>query len=62
MNLRNLELITHETEIPTPDGRSDGFAVFPAEDGRYPAVRVCMDGVGLRPALVALLDRAIGAT
>jgi carboxymethylenebutenolidase len=47
-------VITEEVDIATPDGVADGYAVYPAADGRYPAVLFYMDGIGLRPALVDL--------
>lgn len=47
-------------EIPTPDGVADGYAVFPSENGPFPAVIFYMDGIGLRPTLVELA-KAIAA-
>lgn len=47
-------MIARPIEIKTPDGVCDGYAVYPSEDGRYPAVVFYMDAIGVRPALVDL--------
>lgn len=47
-------MIVKPIEIPTPDGVADGYAVYPSEEGQFPAVLFYMDGIGLRPTLVEL--------
>jgi carboxymethylenebutenolidase len=44
-------------EIPTPAGVADGYAIYPAEEGKYPPVLFYMDGIGLRPALIEFAQR-----
>ncbi|MFE6685836.1 dienelactone hydrolase family protein [Streptomyces sp. NPDC057743] len=38
-------------QIPTTDGRADGFAAFPDGDGRHPGVLLYADAFGIRPVL-----------
>lgn len=44
-------------EVPTPDGRADAYFTQPAGEGRWPAVLLLMDGIGLRPRLEDMADR-----
>lgn len=43
--------------IQTNDGACPAHVLTPAKDGTFPAVIVYMDGVGIRPTLVALAQR-----
>ena len=47
-------MIVKPVDIPTPDGTADGYALYPSEEGRYPAVLFYMDAIGVRPALIDL--------
>ncbi|NUS56136.1 MAG: dienelactone hydrolase family protein [Streptomycetaceae bacterium] len=38
-------------QIPTADGQADGFAAFPDDGERHPAVLMYPDGFGIRPVL-----------
>lgn len=42
--------------ITTPDGVADGYAAYPDDGKRYPAVLFYMDGFGVRPTLVKLAE------
>jgi carboxymethylenebutenolidase len=46
-----------EVQIETRDGRCRGFVSKPEGRGPWPAVLVYMDGVGIRPAMLALGER-----
>ena len=50
-------MIVNPVEIGTPDGVADGYALYPSEDGSYPAVIFYMDGIGLRPVLIDFATR-----
>ncbi len=50
-------MIEKPLTIPTPDGVADGYALYPSEEGRFPAVIFYMDGIGVRPALVEVARR-----
>ncbi|WP_274910925.1 dienelactone hydrolase family protein [Streptomyces sp. WZ-12] len=47
-------------QIPTTDGRGDGFAAFPDGDGRHPGVLLYADAFGIRPALRELAGELAG--
>jgi carboxymethylenebutenolidase len=44
-------------DVPTPDGTADAYFTRPSAPGRYPAVLLFMDGIGLRPRLEEMADR-----
>ncbi|HEX3852069.1 MAG TPA: dienelactone hydrolase family protein [Polyangiaceae bacterium] len=44
-------------EIQTKDGSCPSYVYRPAGSGPWPAVLVFMDGVGIRPAMLALAER-----
>jgi carboxymethylenebutenolidase len=46
-----------EVQIDTRDGRCRAFVSTPGGRGPWPAVLVYMDGVGIRPAMLALGER-----
>lgn len=47
-------------DIPTADGTADAYFCAP-DGGRFPAVLLCMDGIGLRPRLEEMADRIAAA-
>ena len=51
------DLVGSAVDVPTPDGVADSYLVRPAADGRYPAVLMFMDAIGLRPRLEEMADR-----
>ncbi|HET6285894.1 MAG TPA: dienelactone hydrolase family protein [Amycolatopsis sp.] len=46
--------------IPTPDGQSDAFAVFPDKGGTHPGVLLYPDAIGPRPVLWDLARELAG--
>src|SRR5579864_8759052 len=44
-------------EITTNDGMCPSYAYRPAGSGRWPAVLVFMDGLGIRPAMLEVGER-----
>jgi len=54
--------MAHTTiEIETADGRCPAHVFAPATAGPWPAVLMYMDGIGMRPALVAMGERLAAA-
>lgn len=51
-----MSVTTTAIAIPAPDGVADGYAVHPSGGGPFPSVLFVMDGIGLRPTLVALAE------
>jgi carboxymethylenebutenolidase len=49
--------MTTKIEIATRDGSCPSYVYRPAGTGPWPAVLVCMDGVGIRPAMLAIGER-----
>jgi carboxymethylenebutenolidase len=47
-------------QIPTADGESDAFAVFPDDGERHPAVLMYPDGFGIRPVLREMAGELAG--
>lgn len=47
-------------QIPTADGRADGFAAFPDDGERHPGVLMYPDGFGIRPVLRDLASELAG--
>ena len=50
-----------EIEIATPDGLCPSHVFRPPGVGPWPAVLVFMDGIGIRPAMLAVGERLAGA-
>src|SRR5437868_5869847 len=48
------------TEIKTKDGICPAYVYRPAGKGRWPAVLVFMDGLGIRPAMLEVGERLAG--
>lgn len=48
---------TEKTDIATRDGRCPAYIFHPAGSGPWPAVLVYMDGIGIRPAMLAVGER-----
>src|SRR5579859_7759656 len=46
-----------KVEITTNDGMCPSYAYRPAGSGRWPAVLVFMDGLGIRPAMLEVGER-----
>src|SRR5271154_4424250 len=47
-------------EIKTKDGICPSYVYRPSGDGPWPAVLVFMDGIGIRPAMLAVGERLAG--
>lgn len=48
---------TQHLDITTPDGNCDAYAVWPSNNGTYPAVLLLMDAFGLRSYLFEMAGR-----
>ena len=46
-----------QVEIPTRDGSCPTYVFRPSGNGPFPAVLVYMDGIGIRPAMLAIGER-----
>ena len=46
-----------QVEIPTRDGSCPTYVFRPSGSGPFPAVLVYMDGIGIRPAMLAIGER-----
>jgi carboxymethylenebutenolidase len=47
----------HELIIPAAEGHTRGFYFTPDKDGEWPSVLMYMDGIGIRPAMLAVGER-----
>jgi carboxymethylenebutenolidase len=54
------DIQTEKIDLPTRDGNCPCHVFHPAGSGPWPAVLVYMDGIGIRPAMLAVGERLAG--